>query len=281
MPPPKKRRLFSKMASNILTKADYIKTSLRAFFIQNGFNYGNYQGLGYANMLYPALRKLYKDDDDALQQALKDNVEFYNTNLHFVPFITSMHLVMLENGASNAEARNIKMALMGPLAGIGDSLSQFCLAPLMSTIAASLAFDGMMVGPILFFLGMNLTLLFIKIMSGLLGYRVGTSIIDTLTEKIEQVSRIASMIGVCVISGLAVTFVKITTPISYTASIPGGGEKVIAIQDMLNAIAPNLLPVLYVGLVFYLIKKKKWSTVKLVLFTIVVGIALSLLGILG
>lgn len=51
------------MASNRLEKRDYIRTSLRAYYLQNGFNYGNYQGLGYANMLFPALRKLYRDDD--------------------------------------------------------------------------------------------------------------------------------------------------------------------------------------------------------------------------
>ncbi len=42
--------------SNKLTKRDYLKTSLRAFFCQNGFNYSNYQGLGYANVMYPALK---------------------------------------------------------------------------------------------------------------------------------------------------------------------------------------------------------------------------------
>ena len=63
-----------KMASNRLEKRDYIRTSLRAYYLQNGFNYGNYQGLGYANMLFPALRKLYRDDDDRLQEALKENI---------------------------------------------------------------------------------------------------------------------------------------------------------------------------------------------------------------
>ena len=48
------------MESNkqVLTKSDYVKTSLRAYYLQNGFNYGNYQGLGYANVLYPALKKI-------------------------------------------------------------------------------------------------------------------------------------------------------------------------------------------------------------------------------
>ena len=95
------------MASNKLQKNDYIKTSLRAYFLQNGFNYGNYQGLGYANMLFPALRKMYKDDDDQLQAALMENLEFFNTNLHFVPFITSLHLVMLENNTPAKEIRSI------------------------------------------------------------------------------------------------------------------------------------------------------------------------------
>lgn len=69
-----------------------------------------------------------------------------------------------------------------------------------------------MAGPIIYLLGMNLILLAVKIMCGLLGYNLGTSIIGTMTEQIEKVSRIASMIGVTVIAGLAVSFVKITTP---------------------------------------------------------------------
>ena len=51
------------MASNKLQKKDYTRASLRAYFLQNGMNYSNYQGLGYANMLYPGLRKIYDDDD--------------------------------------------------------------------------------------------------------------------------------------------------------------------------------------------------------------------------
>ena len=58
------------MASNKLQKKDYTRASLRAYFLQNGMNYSNYQGLGYANMLYPGLRKIY-DDDDQLRDALK------------------------------------------------------------------------------------------------------------------------------------------------------------------------------------------------------------------
>ena len=262
-----------------LTKKDYLKTSLRAYFLQNGFNYGNYQGLGYANILYPALKKIYKDDEQGFQDALSSNVEFFNSNPHFLPFITSMQLVMLDNGSKPEDARSIKLALMGPLAGIGDSLAQFCLAPLLATIGSSLAQDGLIAGPLVFFLGMNLILLAIKLLTGIYGYKLGTSIIDTLSEKMAQISSIASMIGVTVISGLAVSFVKIKVGIQYVTTIDGA-EKIVSIQEMLDKIAPSLLPALFTIFVFYLIKKKKWTTYKLIGLTLVLGILGSVLGVL-
>ena len=267
-------------SKRVLTKKDYLKTSLRAYFLQNGFNYGNYQGLGYANILYPALKKIYKDDEEGFQEALSSNVEFFNSNPHFLPFITSMHLVMLDNGNKPEDARSIKLALMGPLAGIGDSLAQFCLAPLLATIGSSLAQDGLVAGPLLFFLGMNIILLAIKLATGLYGYKLGTSIIDTLSEKMAQISSIASMIGVTVISGLAVSFVKLNVGIQYVAAMPDGGEKIVSVQEMLDKIAPALLPGIFTILVFYLIKKKKWTTYKLIGLTLVLGILGSVLGIL-
>ena len=54
-----------------------------------------------------------------------------------------------------------------------------------------------------------------------------------------------------------------------------------AIQEMIDAIAPRLLPVLFTGLIFYLIKVKKWTTYKLVILTIVIGVVLSLLHIIA
>ena len=230
-------------------------------------------------MLYPGLRKIY-DDDDQLRDALKENVEFFNTNPSMVPFIGNLHLAMLDGGANAKEVKSIKMALMGPMAGIGDSLSQFCLAPLFATIGASLAQDGLILGPAIFFLGMNITLLIIKLLMGNWGHKLG-SIIEKLSSYMEQISTIAGMIGVTVISGLAVNFVKISTKLQYVAQVSETEEKIISLQEMLDAMLPNMLAVLYTGLMFYLIKKKKWSTYKLVIFTIIVGILLSVIGILG
>ena len=250
------------MTGSKLTKKDYTKTTLRAYFLQNGFNYSNYQGLGYALVMYPAFKKLYGDNPAKLAEELENNCEFYNTNPNFLPFITSIHLA---------------------IAGIGDSLSQFCIAPLFSTIFASMAMDGVAIAPLLFLICENVTLLAIKLVMGGYGRRLGTSMIDKLSEKMGVISEAASMIGVTVIAGLAATFVKMNVAITFSAGAIEEGVKqsTVDIQAMLDKVAPALLPVLYTALMYYLIKKKGVTTYWLVLITVVIGVALSCLGILA
>lgn len=91
------------------------------------------------------------------------------------------------------------------------------------------------------------------------------------------------MIGVTVIAGLAATFVKMSVAITFAsnqAAVEGKTQSVVDIQAMLDKVAPALLPVLYTLLMYYLIKKKGVTTYVLVLITVVIGIAFSLLGIL-
>ncbi len=278
------RRNLTMTGSNQLTNSDYRKTTLRSYFLQNGFNYSNYQGLGYSLIMYPAFKKLYGKDPDKLAKVLSENIEFYNTNPNLIPFITSIHLAMADNGMEYKETRGIKMALMGPLAGIGDSLSQFCIAPLFSTIFASLAMNNVALAPVFFVLAENFTLLSIKFAMGAYGKRLGTSMIEKLSAKMSQISEAASMIGVTVIAGLAATFVKMKVTLTYASSAKaakGAATSTVDIQALLDKVAPALLPVLYTLLMYYLIKKRGWTTYKLVILTVVIGIVLSLVHILG
>ena len=65
----------------------------------------------------------YKDEPEKLKETASANLEFYNTNPQMLPFITSMQLAMYDNDQSVSDTRSIKMALMGPLSGIGDSIA--------------------------------------------------------------------------------------------------------------------------------------------------------------
>ena len=130
---------------------------------------------------------------------------------------------------------------------------------------------------------MNLVLLTIKLVMGGYGRKLGTSMIDKLSTKMGAISDAAGMIGVTVIAGLAATFVKMKVAITFAAGEieAGASQSVVDIQAMLDKVAPALLPVLYTMLMYYLIKKKNVTTYWLVLITVILGVVLSCLGILG
>lgn len=73
---------------------------------------------------------------------------------------------------------------MGPLAGIGDSISQFrnstSIFNNLCYISTSRSYIS---GPIIFLLGLNIILFLFKLFSGMYGYKVGVKIIETLSEK--------------------------------------------------------------------------------------------------
>ena len=273
----------SKANNNNLTKKDYMVATLRSYLLQSGFNYTVYQGISYLNVILPGLKKIYKNDEKKLKETAIANLEFYNTNPQIPPFITNLQLAMYKDGQSIDDVRSIKMALMGPLSGIGDSIAQFGIAPLYSTIFAGLALSGLAFAPLGYLFAMVGTMLIIKMIMGYLGYKLGTAAIKTLSSKIGEISEAANIVGVTVISALATKFVKAKLAIDYVTTVTLDGqtaEKVISIQEVLDKIMPNLLPVATTVVVFYLLKKKKWNTYQLLMLLFAVGIAFSTLGIL-
>ncbi len=251
-------------------------TALRAYLLQNGYNYGNYEGLAYANIVYPALRRMCADDGE-LRREMRDSMGFCSTNPNFLPVLTSMQLVMFNRGITARESRDVRVALMGPFAGVGDSVVQFCFAPVFSTIGAAMAQEGLMAGPVVFLLGMNLLLLNFKLLSESVGFRLGHSMAEQMKENMNGISRAARMLGTAVITGLAVSCVDI----SLSPALAGEGEAGLNLQKFLDTLLPGALPVAYTGLLFYLIRCRKQSMYRVVILTVVLGILLHVGGILA
>ena len=66
--------------TNKLTKKDINKVYVRNLFgYQWGWNYEKMQGLGYAWVMMPALKRLYSEDPVAMKKALKTHLGFMNT----------------------------------------------------------------------------------------------------------------------------------------------------------------------------------------------------------
>ena len=98
----------------------------RSFAIMGSMNYERMQGLGYAWSLFPCLKKIYKDNKTKLCDALSRHMAAFNCATAPIPFIMGITLAMEEQNADNDEfdasaISTIKVALMGPLAGIGDA----------------------------------------------------------------------------------------------------------------------------------------------------------------
>ncbi|WMJ82260.1 PTS system mannose/fructose/sorbose family transporter subunit IID [Clostridium sp. MB40-C1] len=264
-----------KNTEKVITKKDLNKMAWRSLFLQASFNYERMQAGGWLYSLLPGLKKIYKDDKKGLSNAMKDHLEFFNTHPFLVTFILGIVTAMEENKEDRDTIRAIKVATMGPLGGIGDALFWLTALPICVGIGASLGMQGNISGPIVFLVLFNV--IHFGLRFGLMhyGYSTGTKAIKVLKENTKMVSHAASIVGLTVVGGLIASYINFKTTLVITA----GKAKVALQADVLDKILPNMLPLGYAFLMYYLLKKGL-SPVKLIGITVVIGVLGRLAGIL-
>ena len=83
--------------SKLFTKQELRRINLRHMFgLQLGHNYERMQGLGYFYAILPALKKIYKDDPEALDRACRAHIQFYNTTPQMSEIIIGMNVAIEE-----------------------------------------------------------------------------------------------------------------------------------------------------------------------------------------
>ena len=146
--------------ASVLDKKDIRRIFWRSFGLQSAFSFDRMQAMGFTWGLLPILKREYGDNKAGLSDALKRHLTFFNT----FPWLVGTPMVMaaeLEIKIARGEKvdpqaiQGIKSALMGPLAGIGDSMFHGTLRPIMGGICASLALTGATAAPWIFFLVIN------------------------------------------------------------------------------------------------------------------------------
>nr|SUY82988.1 PTS system transporter subunit IID [Clostridioides difficile] len=90
----------------------------------------------------------------------------------------------------------------------------------------------------------------------------------------EKIMSMATTVGLFVVGGMVATMLSITTPLKFNLN----GAEVI-LQDILDKIIPNMLPLTFAFVIYYMLKRKV-SVTKLTIGTIVTGIALHAIGLL-
>ena len=133
---------------------------LRTQTTQFGHNYERMQSLSLTYDFIPVIEELYKDrPQEEKSKALQRYLEYFNTHPIAIPFILGICAAVEETTDEEHKdaVRNIKTGLMGPFAGLGDSMLNLTWFPIAGSIGASLCVDnGSLIGPIVMFLLINL-----------------------------------------------------------------------------------------------------------------------------
>lgn len=237
------------------------------------------QALAVASSFAPVLRKLYPEDAD-LQEAVKRHLGFFNTQANWGCLIHGTVLAMEEQKAMGSDIpaemiTGIKTGLMGPMAGIGDTLDFGTIQTILFALGASFATAGNAVGVVFPILFAVITFLEARFLFGL-GYKLGKESIQKILAGgiINKIIDCASIVGMFMMGALSANIVKVQTPLAWTF-----GEKSIVLQDTLNAIAPGILPLAAVFFVFWGIKYKKWTITRLLVILIAASIVGAFFGV--
>ncbi|MGL5955037.1 MAG: PTS system mannose/fructose/sorbose family transporter subunit IID [Brevinema sp.] len=263
-------------SKQLISKKELNNMAFRSMFLQASFNYERMQACGWAFSLIPGLKKIFKDDPEGLKNSFRRHMEFFNTHPFLVSAIMGLVLAMEEKKEDPELIRGLKVAMMGPLGGIGDAIFWFTLIPITASLGAGLALEGNILGPILFIILFNLVHLPLRF--GLIHYfyAFGLKAFDTLKTITVHVQKAASIIGVTVVGALIASFVRLNLALEFNI-----GEKTVNVQnDIINAIMPNLLPLLLTLGIYYLITKKGKSPTTIIWFIIGISLVLSYFNIL-
>jgi mannose PTS system EIID component len=263
-----------------LARRDIIKAFWNWFFFaQSSYNYERLQGMGVACYMAPILNRLYAKKED-IAAGLKRQMAFFNTEPSFGCLIHGVNIAMEEQKANGApiggeEINSLKTGLMGPLAGLGDSIIQGIITPILLAVGIGLAQKGSLAGPALFFVLETIAIVAISFAGWMQGYSRGREGIGELLKSgvLRKVLEYAGILGCGVLGALAAQFVSLSTPISMVS-----GTTTLKLQDMLDKVLPGLLPLALTLIVFYFIRKGKNANAVLVAL-IVVGIVGALLKV--
>ncbi len=263
-----------------ITKKDLRKMFWYSIPFYSGWSMERQAASGCVFTMMPLLKKLYKDQPEKLKESLVRNNELYAINDQFHEFVAGVLISMEEqnaktDGFDTSAISNVKVALMGPLAGVGDSFFLGTLRVIAISIGASLMAKGNPLGILMFLLVWNVPCFLVKYFGTFLGYRLGANFITKAAESgiMQKIMEAAGMLGMMAIGAMSVTSVHTNFALAI-----GSGEGATTIQAVLDSIMPACASI---GLTWgmYALLRKKIHPLILIFGTMIVCILFSAIGI--
>lgn len=244
------------------------------------FSQEHMQTFGYMLAMLPILQDLYETNEEQTEK-MQTYTAFFNTEPQVGSVVVGITAGMEEARANgepvDSETINgIRAGLMGPLAGIGDSLVVGTVIPILLGIALSLSGGGSPLGAIFYILVWNIGMFLIMRLLYFKGYEMGGKAVEFLVgEKANAIREAIVMIGTMVIGGVTASWVSITTAFKMIGS---NGEVIVDLQSTLDTVYPHILSALFVLLCWWLMSKKKMSPIVVMLILVVIAFVGVLIG---
>lgn len=203
--------------------------------------------IGFLWQIMPALNRYYKDQPEKKIEALERHVQFCNVSNAFYPFLSGLVASMEKENSEvddfdTSSIVAIKAALMGPLAGIGDSLLFSVVRVIAASVGISFALQGSILGALLFFIIYNSVTMILRFSLAYIGFVSGSQFITSMYQNgtLKILTKAAGILGLIMVGAMTASTVKFNTAII----IPISGAEPVALQASLDTIFLGLVPLL-------------------------------------
>ena len=252
------------------------------FFSHSTYNYERLQGLGFAHAMTPIIKALYKTKED-IAAALKRHLVFFNTEPQVGAIVHGVVIAMEEQRSSGQEVTDeaingIKSGLMGPLSGLGDSITQGMITPILLALGISLASEGNLAGPILYVLLEGGAIISMSYILWMQGYRWGRAAVERLLAGgvMTRTSEAATVLGMMVLGALVASQVSLSTNANLVV-----GQQTVSLQgDVVDSMMKGLLPLLLTLGIWWMLRRQS-SPLVIIGMLFIGGIDGVLLGWMG
>ncbi len=256
------------------------KMFLSSFVMEHSYNYERQQGLGFSLGMWPVIKEVYKTKEEQ-GDALERHMCVFNATPHIETLIMGIAAAMEKEASQNpnfdkSSINSVKVGLMGPLSGIGDSIFWGSLRVVAAGVGLALCQQGNPLGALVFLLLYNIPHLIIKYYCTFIGYSFGLDLMTNVKNSgiLDKITKAATIVGLMVIGGMTASMVTLTLSGEFAIS-----DNVFIIQDYIDQIFPMLLPLLYTLFMYYLVQIKKCKATTLLIISIIASFALVYLGL--
>ena len=246
------------------------------------FSQEHMQTFGYLCAMLPLVEELYDNEDDKAK-AMNTYTAFFNTEPQLGSVIVGITAGLEEARASGQDdvdeetINGLRAGLMGPIAGIGDSLVVGTIIPILLGIAMGMSTGGSPLGAIFYIIVWSLFAYFGMKFMYYKGYELGGKAVDFLIGAQGEALRDAiTTLGGIVIGAVSATWVSVKTSLQLISAETG--EAYVVLQDQLDAVFPGLLTTLFIIFCWFLMSKKQMSPIKVMLLLVVIAFVGVLVG---